>query len=232
MSQIHFEKLTPVKDVDLRIYNDALNFVFENNDIRNVAVSGAYSAGKSSVIESYKRKHKKLKFLHISLANFETTEQQSIKDKNNNTSSNDTETDSDNSVVKESVLEGKILNQLLHQIDVSKIPQTNFRVKQKISKKSIIWMTVKSVIFMILALHICFFAKWCNFVSSLIQFKFLSFLEITTKSISLLFSGLIIFIITCDALYNLIRAQKNKSIFKRLKFQGNEIEIFEKSDES
>lgn len=236
MSQIHFEKLTPVKDVDLRIYNDALNFVFENNDIRNVAVSGAYSAGKSSVIESYKDKHKELSFLHISLANFETTEQQSIEDKNNNSSSNDTETDvkkdSNTSNIKESILEGKILNQLLHQIDVSKIPQTNFRVKQKISEESIFRITLKGIIFIIFALHICFFDKWCNFVSSLIQFKFLSFLEITTKSISLLFSGLIIFIITCDALYNLIKTQKNKSIFKRLKFQGNEIEIFEKSDES
>ncbi|OAA85387.1 hypothetical protein [Clostridium coskatii] len=236
MSQIHFEKLTPVKDVDLRIYNDALNFVFENNDIRNVAVSGAYSAGKSSVIESYKEKHKELSFLHISLANFETTEQQSIEDKNNNASSNDTETDakkdSDNSVVKELVLEGKILNQLLHQIDVSKIPQTNFRVKQKISEESIFRITLKSIIFIIFALHICFFSKWCNFVSSLMQFKFLNFLQITTKSISLLFSGFIIFRIACIAIYNLIKIQKNKSIFKGLKFQGNEIEIFEKSDES
>lgn len=33
--------------------------------------------------------------------------------------------------VKESVLEGKILNQLIHQIPSDKIPQTNFRVKKK-----------------------------------------------------------------------------------------------------
>jgi hypothetical protein len=236
MGQIHFEKLNPVNDVELKIYNDALDFVFKNNDIRNVAISGAYSAGKSSVIESYKEKHKELSFLHISLANFETTEQQNIKDENNNSGSHDTKIDakkdSNTSSVKESVLEGKILNQLLHQINVSKIPQTNFRVKQKISKKSIAWMTMESVIFILLALHIYFYSKWCNFVSSLTQFKFLNFLHITTKSISLLFSGVIIFIIICDAIYNLIKAQKNKNIFKHFKFQGNEIEIFEKSDES
>jgi hypothetical protein len=74
MGKAHFEKLTPVKDIELKIYNDALDFVFENNDIRNVAVSGAYSAGKSSVIESYKDKHKELAFLHISLANFELSQ--------------------------------------------------------------------------------------------------------------------------------------------------------------
>ncbi len=43
---------------------------------------------------------------------------------------------------------------------------------------------------------------------------------------------MIILILTYSFLYNLIKTQKNKSIFKRLKFQGNEIEIFEKSDES
>lgn len=236
MSQINFEKLTPIKDVKLKIYSDALDFVFENNDIINVAVSGAYSAGKSSVIESYKKKHKELSFLHISLANFETNEQKSIKDENNNIGSNDTETnvkkDSNTSSIKESVLEGKILNQLLHQIDVSKIPQTNFRIKQKISEKSIFRITLESVILIIIIIYIYFYSKWCNFVGTLEQFKFLSFLQITTKSISLLFSGLIILVIACNSLYNLIKIQKNKSIFKRLKFQGNEIEIFEKSDES
>ncbi len=161
MSQINFEKLTPTKDVELKIYSDALDFVFENNDMRNVAVSGAYSAGKSSVIESYKEKHEELSFLHISLANFDTTEQQSIKDDNNNIGSNDTEIsvkkDSNTSSIKESVLEGKILNQLLHQIDVSKIPQTNFRVKQKVSEKNIFRITLKK----------------CNFHNSYSSYLFL-----------------------------------------------------------
>lgn len=236
MGKVHFEKLTPVKDVELKIYNDALDFVFENNDIRNVAVSGAYGAGKSSVVESYKEKHKELAFLHISLAKFETTEQLSTKAESNTKESNDNETEAKKNInvsdIKETVLEGKMLNQLLHQIDVSKIPQTNFRVKQTVSEESIFQITLKSVIFIILILHISFYSKWCNFVSTLAQFKFLNFLQITTKSISLLFSGLIIFRIACITLYNLIKTQKNKSIFKRLKFQGNEIEIFEKSDES
>ena len=32
--------------------------------------------------------------------------------------------------MKETTLEGKILNQLIHQIPVDRIPQTNFRVKK------------------------------------------------------------------------------------------------------
>ena len=61
-----FEKLTPTNDMNLDVYEDAINYVFENPDIKNVAISGAYSAGKSSVLASYKKKHSDLLFLHIS----------------------------------------------------------------------------------------------------------------------------------------------------------------------
>lgn len=171
MSQIHFEKLTPVKDAELKIYSDALDFVFQNNDIRNIAISGAYSAGKSSIIESYKEKHKELDFVHISLANFETTEQQNSKIENNSKDPDyddaEAKENSNTSFVKESILEGKILNQLLHQIDVSKIPQTNFRVKQKISDKNIFKITIITMIFLLCSFHICFYSEWGNLVNSL-----------------------------------------------------------------
>lgn len=38
----HFERLTPINDVDLNVYEEAINYVFNNSDIRNVAISGAY----------------------------------------------------------------------------------------------------------------------------------------------------------------------------------------------
>lgn len=53
-----FQKLTPVSNADISVYEEAINFVFENSDVKNVAISGAYSAGKSSILESYKVKHK------------------------------------------------------------------------------------------------------------------------------------------------------------------------------
>ena len=237
MNKIHFEKLTPVKNAQLKIYSDALDFVFGNNDITNVAISGAYSAGKSSVIESYKQIHKELEFLHISLANFETTEQENFNSENNSKNSNDNDTNTEKninnpSLVKETILEGKILNQLLHQIDVSKIPQTNFRVKQKNSDKNILKTTLITMIFLICSFHIYFYSKWADLVNSLSSIKFLNFLKLTTKGISLVFSGIIVTIIVGISIYSLIKIQKSKSIFKRFSVQGNEIEIFEKNDES
>lgn len=63
-----FEKLTPVNDTDISVYESAIDFVFENDDVKNIAISGAYGAGKSSVLASYKAKHSTEKFLHMLFA--------------------------------------------------------------------------------------------------------------------------------------------------------------------
>ena len=121
-NNLFFEKLTPVNDSDISVYEAAIDFVFKNDDVRNIAISGAYGAGKSSVLASYKAKHSSTKFLHISLAHFQDTQ-----DEGNS-----------NEPIKNSVLEGKILNQLIHQIPANKIPQTNFRIKKSTGNKIIL----------------------------------------------------------------------------------------------
>ena len=62
---IVFSKLTPTDDVRMDVYDDALEYIFENKDIKNIAIAGSYGAGKSSLLESYKKKHSDKKFLHI-----------------------------------------------------------------------------------------------------------------------------------------------------------------------
>lgn len=228
MSEIHFEKLTPNQDVDLNIYKKVLDYVFENDDIRNVAISGAYSSGKSSIIESYKKNHDEYKFLHILLANFETSRdaKQKIHDSSQDITMNE------NTKIEESVLEGKILNQLLHQIDPIKIPQTNFRIKQNISDESIKGATKLILLTIIFFLHILFIDKWESLVTELIKIKTLRFLGFTTTAESLLISCIGLIGMVGYFIFNAMKMQKNKNIFKRFSVQGNEIEIFEKNDES
>ena len=69
-NKYEFERLTPTDDIELDVYEEAIDYIFNNHDVRNIAISGAYSAGKSSVLASYKKKHRDLHFLHISLAHF------------------------------------------------------------------------------------------------------------------------------------------------------------------
>ena len=60
-----FERLTPIENMNLDVYEEAIDYVFENADIKNVAISGAYSAGKSSVLASYKKKHDDMFFAYF-----------------------------------------------------------------------------------------------------------------------------------------------------------------------
>ena len=210
----HFERLTPIDNMDLNVYEEAIDYVFDNSDIKNVAISGAYSAGKSSVLASYKKKHSDLHFLHISLAHFKSPEQE------------------DETEVKETVLEGKILNQLIHQIPSEKIPQTNFRVKKKVSAKSVLKPTIEAVLFFIAAIYFTCFDIWKSYVNTLPNNWFKSILTLSTHQYALMVDGILMGTLLLFIVYGLIRVQKNKNVFRKLNLQGNEIEIFEESDDS
>lgn len=224
--EYHFERLTPINDIELKVYEDAINYVFENQDIKNVAISGAYSAGKSSVLESYKKKHSKLQFLHISLAHFQSPE---LEEETGDADQKDHE---EKGGIKESVLEGKILNQLIHQIPSDKIPQTNFRVKRKIKRSDIAKSTVVILMLVLMILYFVFFKSWGNYVLSLPDNILKTILSCTISQYSLLISGIILTILLGIVIYGVVKIQKNKNVFRKLNFQGNEIEIFEESNDS
>ncbi|ELY4095276.1 hypothetical protein SMY55_003858, partial [Cronobacter sakazakii] len=213
-----FQKLTPISDVELGIYKNAIDFVFANDDLKNVAISGQYSAGKSSLVESYKKSHSNIKFVHISLAHFRATEE--------------AETNEPGRVMSETALEGKILNQLIHQINAEDIPQTHFKVKKKVKTSSIVMNTIFTVLFIATALHITLFNKWGDFVSLLSDGVAKTLLTLSTRHDSLLISGFIATILSCIFIYKLIKTQKNRNVLKKINLQGNEIEIFEESEES
>ena len=80
-------------------------------------------------------------FLHISLAHFRSPEEEKEPEVE----------------LKESVLEGKILNQLIHQIPSEKIPQTNFRVKKTVEKKNSIKLAGKIVLLFIATIYFIYF---------------------------------------------------------------------------
>lgn len=213
-SKYRFEQLTPVDDIDLEVYEDAINYVFDNSDVRNIAISGAYSAGKSSVLASYKKKHSNLRFLHISLAHFKSPDQEK-------------ETE-----VKESILEGKILNQLIHQIPPEKIPQTNFKVKKKINSKSVVKEAVGVVLFLIAIIYFFNFNIWEAYINTLPNNHFQSILSLSVHQYARIVDGLLIAALLLLIVYRLIELQKNKNIFRKLNLQGNEIELFGESEDS
>ena len=211
----NFEKLTPDKDADISVYEEAIEFVFDNSDVTNIAISGAYGAGKSSVIESYEKKHDDKNFLHISLAHFEPTERNESEDS-----------------VKETTLEGKILNQLIHQIPVDRIPQTNFRVKKDVGRRNIIIITILLCVLLGSITFISMSNKIQNWVDALCDGRLKSLLAIFTNDFTVFFAAIALAGSAFICIYNAVKVQKNKNLFHKVTVQGNTIEIFENKDES
>jgi hypothetical protein len=221
-NEYKFQKLTPVNNTDLKIYKDALDFVFANEDIKNVGVSGAYSAGKSSVIETYKALFPEKRFLHISLTYFESAE---TKDDQDDELQN-------GRLINENILEGKILNQLIHQIDTKKIPQTSFRVKHEVSNKDIFLVAIAVILFACALAYFLGFDVWKQYVGNLSDEWLKRILQWSTDSAWQLFSGVVVMAFLAWFIYTIFLLQQNKSFFKKVSVQGNEIEIFEQSDDS
>lgn len=216
-----FQKLTPADDIDLTVYEDAFDYIFHNADIKNVAISGPYGAGKSSILETYKKNHLDKNFLHISLAHFEN-------ELYNNTAPNDSQ--SKESI--EAILEGKILNQLLQQIDEKSIPQTGFHVKRAVSDFKCIRITMGIIVFILALLHLVYCKAWTNWVSSYDFGKLNSLLLRTTHPISRIISGFIVIVLLGFGIFMLLRVQKNRNILRKFSLQGNEIELFSENENS
>lgn len=211
-----FQNLTPIDDADIKIYEDALDYVLSNSEIKNIAISGSYSAGKSSIIETYKKSHSDAKFLHISLANFESFDEGNVdfEDQNGNS------------------LEGKILNQLIHQIEPDKIPQTKFQIKKEFPIENTCNTIACFATLVISILFILNFEHWKLFVNSLTIPIIKSILLPTTYPDFLIPIGIISLIFIFVVSYKLIKVQYNKNLLKKVTFQGNEIELFEQEKDS
>lgn len=211
-----FQKLTPQNDIALGIYDDAIEYAFANNDICNIAISGAYGAGKSSVIESYKQQHPARRFIHISLAHFTDIDQ-----KERITESN-----------LEGKIEGKIINQLVHQIPLEKIPQINFAVKKKVDADNILKYTLYIMGFILLLCFICFHNTWCSTVEHLSAKPLKDLLSFSTKKEAVFISDIVAFCMLCRVCYEIIKQQMNRRIFKKLNVTANHfnMELFNDED--
>lgn len=225
-----YQKFTPYTDVDLQSYKDAFDYVFAHEDVINVAISGTYGSGKSSLIESLKKElqnpesnlsiegSKYKKFLHISLAHFHYSQNETSVSHQ----SNSNQSDGFNEL---SILESKILNQLIHQIPAEQIPQSNFVVKRIINNRNIVGITIYSFLSILFLVNIIFSEAWKEFVLSLNNGWYKYLLLVSTSKQFLLCSGIWFAISVAIFLFYTIKLQRHKNIFKKLKFQGNEIEI-------
>ncbi|MDN5024662.1 hypothetical protein PCY08_04310 [Streptococcus sp. SO4] len=138
-SSVELESLAPINYTQIasdefetnyyKVYKDVLNSVIQDKLIKNVGVTGGYGTGKSSIIHSYFNELKSKTSIYISLAHFDSL------------AGNTIHTPQDDKTINsqiDNILEMKIVNQLVNQIEPDKIPKANFLAKKNIKKYKII----------------------------------------------------------------------------------------------
>ncbi|WP_341581384.1 ATP-binding protein [Marinobacter metalliresistant] len=166
--QSKFVDLAPTDDADKAgVYSEAILFATNNAKVSNIALTGPYGSGKSSIIQSFLKKYRR-PALHISLAAF-------VPDAN-----------SDGEKVSRQEIERSILQQMLYGADANKLPLSRFKRIQSPG----VWSIFKSLYIMlgILALWYVFhhredilngsffvplaFSNWLNLGSFLLAATF------------------------------------------------------------
>lgn len=116
-----FVDLTPVDDADDDgSYSKALDFAFSNDRIKNIALTGPYGSGKSSIIRTFEKNNPhKYRFLNISLASFK---EDGIADPDDESKSRPSDDES-----RSRLIERSILQQMLYGADANKLPYSRFK---------------------------------------------------------------------------------------------------------
>lgn len=212
---VKFNSLTPdILEENKQVYTDAFDYAFSNDDIKNIAITGIYGAGKSTVWNTYKK-------YRLNSNNY-TTSKDSFK--NVITVSiggyeyySKTEDNKDEEILKsidwkDYQIEKIIIKQILSQIKYDQIPLANNKFKKNRSKKDIRWDIFLTCLFFLSILS--WFSK--DFIASVTQHMLGNANSILlTLFLNLLFIFPVWFFLS--RLY-----PTNKISFSTIKFQGAE----------
>lgn len=111
--------LTKKEDIEkIQPYLDKLNETIDTKGINNIALTGGYGSGKSTIIGTFKELNPQYEFLNISLASF------------NKKKSDDILTSAEKKLQKEELerlLEVSILQQIFYHVKPDEIPESRFK---------------------------------------------------------------------------------------------------------
>lgn len=206
-----FRSLAPVtSEIKFNRYWNMFKTAFSKRYITNIAVTGPYSSGKSSIMQACQKKYGEDEFITLSLTNF--------TQENNNDTIN---IENNNKKDKEKYLESQLINQLIHKIDNKKIKDSRFISNKKVDTKS--WKYKLSIFDKAIAITLYIICGvLLSLDDSILKNFFLSkHIDIKMWCIDFIFFMSLFYIPYLS--YKLVSQIKRNRIFKKIKFYGNEI---------
>lgn len=212
-----FHSLSPTDEAEnVEEYINAIDWALQNRKkIKNIAISGTYGSGKSSVIQTFQKINAKKEyiFLNISLATFKEENIEKITQDNNTTR----------------CIELSILQQLFYHEKDEKVPDSRFKKIKNRKMLDSIWITVISIILLVAFLFLLapeFLLKFSPFLK-MPDWVDLTYLTKITHSLAsfAVITGITYFV------FKSIRVIDGLNI-KKLKFKNAEIEVGEGVEKS
>lgn len=196
--------LAPIDDSNLtKNYIKYIEKALKNANVKNLALTGIYGSGKSSILKQFENNNNKYKVLNISLANFNGT--------------NDEE--------RELELEKAIVKQMFYKIKSKDAPQSRFRRIDKVNR-------VKAILYSlgITALVSVVKLSWIEEKINIVNSFFINYINneytalVISKVIILLSAGFGIYLF-----YKIIIFIMYKFKINKLKIFNNELDCIENS---
>lgn len=145
--EIHISLLSPIDDFKRhKEYIIRLKNAIDQPNVFNIALTGSYGAGKSSILKTFKAYYPEYHYVNVSLASFVEVNL----------------SDGDNTVKGkedgfEEQLEYSILQQLFYHVKATNIPESRFGRIERISKKKRILMVLGILLFVVA--NLCLFCQ-------------------------------------------------------------------------
>lgn len=230
--KFEFNALTPeTLDKNKNVYTDALDSAFNNDEVKNIAITGIYGAGKTTVWRTYVKERGLSNIITVSLGKYEDSfdydeciskfdekdEENVIKNQGGENCDEYKKSDLDN----DNRIEKQIINQILSQIDPKKIPLSKYRYKTNKSNKESIIQTI------------CF----TSFIFGLMFLLFSSSITESIREINSSFKSVIYYILSCLLIavplihFLLDIFKQNKIKISKINFKGAEANFDEDFEE-
>ena len=209
----HISLLSPIDDFKRhKEYIIRLKNAIDQPNVFNIALTGSYGAGKSSILKTFKAYYPEYHYVNVSLASFVEVNL----------------SDGDNTVKGkedgfEEQLEYSILQQLFYHVKATNIPESRFGRIERISKKKRILMVLGILLFVV--------ANLCLFCQEQVTKYFLIPTEVLKSSFLFGLSICVFILGICVILFQLILFIKKISI-KNLTLDKATLEFEEKKNVS